>query len=139
MLFGTPDATGFLYWGWWASATDRERAGQRRPRDANWTTLTPVGVALESVARQLDTDLTTTVNADGTIDFTGFYGDYELTIDGQTYDLSHSPKATSLSSLVIAPGDYNADGIVDAARLHRLARHASARPAICGPTATAMK
>jgi len=35
-----------------------------------------------------DTNLTTTVGADRTISFTGFYGDYALTIGGQQYPLT---------------------------------------------------
>jgi hypothetical protein len=34
------------------------------------------------------TNLTLLTKADGTIDFTGFYGDYLVTINGQTYPLS---------------------------------------------------
>ncbi len=69
---------------------------------------------MEGIRDSWNTDLTEIVNADGTIDFTGFYGDYELTIDGQTYELGFT-KGDPLYSLVIAPGDYNADGTVDAA------------------------
>ena len=54
------------------------------------------------------------VGPDGTIDFTGFYGDYEITIGGQTFDLSLL-KGTQAYSLIVAPGDYNGDGTVDAA------------------------
>lgn len=113
MLFGTPNATGFLYWGWWASATDPRLQGSGVLVDANFN-LTPVGEAWKALRDSWSTDLTATVSADGTIDFNGFYGDYELTIDGQTYDLGLT-KGDSLYSLVIAPGDYNADGTVNAA------------------------
>src|SRR4029078_7647756 len=54
------------------------------------------------------------VGADGTINFNGFFGDYELTIGQQKYNLTLS-KGQSLYSLVIKPGDYLADGVVDAA------------------------
>jgi hypothetical protein len=114
MLFGTPNATGFLYWGWWASATDPNLQGGGVLLNADLTTLTPVGVAWKALRDSWDTDVTATVHADGTIDFTGFYGDYEITIDGQTHDLLLS-KGDALYSLVIAAGDYNADGIVDTA------------------------
>jgi hypothetical protein len=40
--------------------------------------------------------------------------DYEITINGQTFDLTLA-KGDSLYSLAVAPGDYNADGYVDAA------------------------
>lgn len=113
MIFGTPDATGFLYWGWWASATDPNLQGGGVLVDANWN-LTPVGVAWNALRDSWNTELTATVAADGTIDFTGFFGDYELTIGAQTLDLALA-KGDSLYSLVVAAGDYNADGIVDAA------------------------
>ncbi len=113
MLFGTPNATGFLYWGWWASATDPNLQGSGILVDADFN-LTPVGEAWKALRDSWNTDLMATVSADGTIDFTGFYGDYELTIDGQTYDLELA-KGDSIYSLVVAPGDYNADGVVDAA------------------------
>jgi GH35 family endo-1,4-beta-xylanase len=113
MLFGTPNATGFLYWGWWASATDPQLQGSGVLVEADLTTLTPVGVAWKALRDSWDTDLTSVVGPDGTIDFTGFYGDYELTIDGQAYSLVLD-KGDSLDSLVIAAGDYNADGTVDA-------------------------
>jgi GH35 family endo-1,4-beta-xylanase len=113
MLFGTPNATGFLYWGWWASATDPNLQGSGVLVDANWN-LTPVGEAWKALRDGWNTDLTATVAADGTIEFTGFYGDYELTVGGQTLDMTLS-KGDSLYSIVVAAGDYNADGIVDAA------------------------
>jgi hypothetical protein len=55
-----------------------------------------------------------TVGPNGTIDFTGFYGDYEITVGSQTFDLSFL-KGTHAYSLVVAPGDYNGDGTVNAA------------------------
>jgi GH35 family endo-1,4-beta-xylanase len=113
LLFGTPNATGFLYWGWWASATDPNLQGGGVLVDANFN-LTPVGEAWKALRDSWTTDLTATVSADGTIDFAGFYGDYELTIDGQTYGLALT-KGDSLYSIMVAPGDYNADGTVNAA------------------------
>lgn len=113
MIFGTPNATGFLYWGWWASATDPNLQGGGVLVDANWN-LTPVGVAWKALRDSWNTELTTTVGADGTIDFTGFYGDYELTIGDETLDMLLAKGDTSYS-LVVAAGDYNADGSVDAA------------------------
>lgn len=114
MLFGTPNATGFLYWGWWASATDMTLQGGGVLVGADLQTLTPVGLAWKALRDSWTTDLTATVGADGKIDFTGFYGDYELSVDGQTLGMELL-KGDSKYTLVVAPGDYNADGTVDAA------------------------
>jgi hypothetical protein len=54
------------------------------------------------------------VGPDGTINFTGFWGDYELTINGQPYVLTLD-KGTTQYSLVVAPGDFNGDHAVDGA------------------------
>jgi hypothetical protein len=54
------------------------------------------------------------VDENGRINLNGFWGDYELTIDGQTVPLTLS-KGDAAYSLVIAPGDFNGDGSVDAA------------------------
>jgi GH35 family endo-1,4-beta-xylanase len=113
MIFGTPNATGFLYWGWWASATDPNLQGAGVLVDADFN-LTPVGEAWKALRDRWNNDETVVVADDGTIDFTGFFGDYEITVNGQTYDLALS-KGEPFYSLVIAPGDYNGDGIVNAA------------------------
>jgi hypothetical protein len=113
MLFGTPAATGFLYWGWSASATDPNLQGGGVLVDENWN-LTPVGEAWKALRDSWNTELTAVVGPDGTIEFNGFFGDYELTFGDQTLDLALS-KGDSLYSLVVAAGDYNADGTVDAA------------------------
>jgi GH35 family endo-1,4-beta-xylanase len=132
MVFGNPSAETFMYWGFWEGATSSLQSGSimvrsnwRNP-DGTWN-LTPAGQRYEWLfglgedpvknganPNPWNTNLTTTVAADGTIQFTGFYGDYEITIDGQKYDLLLS-KDDTLYSLVVAPGDYNADGIVDVA------------------------
>ncbi|MEX2091990.1 MAG: endo-1,4-beta-xylanase [Pirellulales bacterium] len=124
MLFGSPQATSFLIWGWGdGSHTGDLQRNSALVRSSNWTTLTLPGETWEDLLGIADhdgnatngwtTDVTTVVGADGTIDFTGFYGDYELTIDGQMYDLGLN-KGDPLYSLVIAAGDYNASGTVDA-------------------------
>jgi len=124
MMFGTPQATGFLIWGWAnGSHTSNLQRNSALVDSNNWTTLTMPGKEWEDLLGIADhdgdpsngwtTQLTTTVGADGTIDFTGFYGDYEIELDGVTYDLALT-KGDSLQSLVVAPGDYNGDGTVDA-------------------------
>jgi GH35 family endo-1,4-beta-xylanase len=134
LMFGDPQATGFFMWGF-----DSENGGSNlfAPAAAlynvsgslngspTWT-ITPAGQRYEWLfgygpdpnrrgvnANPWNTQLTATVGDDGKIDFNGFYGDYQLTINGHLYNLS-LVKGTSQYELVVAAGDYNGDGIVDA-------------------------
>jgi hypothetical protein len=81
--------------------------------DNNWT-MRDTAVAWQALMGEWDTDVMTTVGADGTIDFSGFYGDYEITVGGETFDLALS-KGNAGYSLIVAAGDYNGDGTVNAA------------------------
>jgi GH35 family endo-1,4-beta-xylanase len=111
MVFGTPNATTFMMWGFWANDV-WDQAPLAALMDANWN-LTPAGVAFEQLMNSWNTDLTLPVGPDGTVDFSGFYGEYEITVGGRTFDLDLT-KGDSLYSLIVAPGDYNGDGLVDA-------------------------
>jgi GH35 family endo-1,4-beta-xylanase len=132
LVFGTADATGFFMWGFHqesgAGATTLFAPSAalytvNTSNFNNWT-LTPAGQKWQDLLGIQDwdsnpdngwtTQLSAIVDANGTINFDGFWGDYELTVDGQTYDISLT-KGISQYSLVIAPGDYNGDGTVDAA------------------------
>ncbi len=104
--------------------------------DNNWT-IRDTGVRWQNLMSEFETDVTTMVNPDGTISFTGFFGDYEVTIGGQTFDLQLA-KGDASYSLVVAPGDYNADGTVDAAD-YTVWRDTLGRRVTCGRTATGMK
>ena len=113
LVFGMPDTTGFTMWGFWAGAVwsgCAERCALQ-PGLVRFAPREPPGTILQS---QWTTDLTLEVGPDGTIDFNGFYGDYEVTIGGQTFDLS-LVKGTQDYALTVTPGDYNGDGVVDAA------------------------
>ncbi len=112
LVFGMPGTTGITLWNL------RNVPGAFAPvgtlYDNNWA-VRDTAIAWQALMDEWDTDLQDLiVNADGTIDFNGFYGDYEITIDGQTYDLQLA-KGDTQYSLVIAAGDYNANGSVDAA------------------------
>ena len=132
IAFGTADATGFFMWGFHqesgSGSDDAFRAGggplHGKHKQFNAWTLTPAGKKWQdqlgiqdfdgNVNNGWTTQLNTVVAADGTINFNGFWGDYQLDINGQTYNLTLS-KGQNVYSLVIKPGDYNADGAVDAA------------------------
>jgi endo-1,4-beta-xylanase len=109
LVFGTPLANGFFMWGFTDLDIYREGATFY---DSNWNPREPLA-AWQNLMSAWDTDLTLEVGPDGTIDFTGFYGDYEITIGDQTFSLNLL-KGTQQYSLVVAPGDYNGDGAVDA-------------------------
>jgi hypothetical protein len=112
MVFGTPDAATFVLWGFWANDV-WSQAPLAALADANWN-LTTAGAAYQNLMSQWNTDVMLAVGADGSINVNGFYGKYEVTVNGQTFNLDLT-KGTTSYSVVVAAGDYNADGIVDAA------------------------
>jgi hypothetical protein len=112
MTFGTAEATSFMIWDIISNgSTDFGLV------DSHYLDPTLAGTRFEALMDEWDTDLSLQVGPDGTIDFTGFYGDYEITIDGQTFGLSLVKGTTDYSLVVgpVLPGDYNGDGVVDAA------------------------
>ncbi len=86
LVYGTPNATGFLIWGFWAGAiTEKDLATTLVDKDWNHT---PAGRTFERLMAGWDTDVTVNVSADGTISFNGYFGDYELTAAGRTIPLA---------------------------------------------------
>jgi hypothetical protein len=112
MMFGNPNATSFLIWGWSSNATSSLQSSSVLV-DGTYLNLTNCGKVWEDLLGVQDFDgdpndgwsthLTTTVGADGTINFNGFYGDYALTINGQTYDLDLSKGQTQYALAVPEP------------------------------------
>jgi endo-1,4-beta-xylanase len=125
MMLGSPDATGFFNWGWWAGATSNLGSSGvmvnttwKNP-DGSWN-LTPTGTRYEwlfgmntdSVTgghNSVNTDpwttnLTLTTNANGQINFNGFYGDYSLTVNGHSYNVSLTKGGTSNFTIQAIPG-----------------------------------
>jgi hypothetical protein len=82
IVFGTPQATGFMFWQLRALTPDSFGLV-----DANWHS-TPAGDAFRALLTEWDTDVQTTIANDGTIEFNGYYGDYELTIDSQPFSFT---------------------------------------------------
>jgi GH35 family endo-1,4-beta-xylanase len=83
MVFGTPGTTGFVMFGFWARAI-WDTAPEAVLVDEDWT-LTEAGAAYERLMAAWSTDVTAPVAADGTIEFTGFYGDYAVEVAGKTF------------------------------------------------------
>jgi endo-1,4-beta-xylanase len=113
MVFGTPSATTFVIWGFWANDI-WNMAPHAALKDANWNT-TPVGLEFEELMSQWTTDLSLQAGADGSVDFTGFYGDYEVTVAGKTYLVSLDKGVNQYGLIIDLAGDFDNDGTVDAA------------------------
>jgi GH35 family endo-1,4-beta-xylanase len=98
LVFGSPSATGFTQWGFWAGDVwDQAPAGALF--NADWS-LTEIGAAYRSLMAAWTTNLSATVGADGAIAFDGFYGDYEIVVDGQSYAMTHE-KGTSAHTILV--------------------------------------
>ncbi|HVT30399.1 MAG TPA: endo-1,4-beta-xylanase [Lacipirellulaceae bacterium] len=137
LMFGNPSSTGFIVWDWYKATSEIDpicNCAQFAPGAAlydvsasDWSgaTLTQAGKAWQDQLGIHDwdgnpnngwtTQLTATVAADGTISFNGFYGDYEITANGKNYHMSLTKGTTSYALGYALPGDFNLDGIVDAA------------------------
>jgi len=110
LVFGHPGTTTFNLWGFTPIDVWSE-APQAVLVDADWN-LTPAGIAYEALMDAWNTEETLIVGADHAIDFTGFYGDYDLLIDGELVPLKLENGVTDYFVGAI-PGDFNFDGRVD--------------------------
>jgi hypothetical protein len=79
LVFGTPQATTFMIWGFWAGAVAAKDVSTALV-DKDWN-LTPAGHAYERLMSRWNTDEALVVGHDGAVRFTGFFGDYELLFD----------------------------------------------------------
>ena len=84
LMFGNDQATGFMMWGFWKANTWRQGYALV---DENWN-LTDAGKAYEKLMAEWTNDETLKVDDKGQVSFTGFYGDYDVTIAGKTYPLT---------------------------------------------------
>jgi GH35 family endo-1,4-beta-xylanase len=112
LVFGMPGTTGITLWNL------RNTPGVFAPvgtfYENDWSIRDPA-VAWQALMAQWDTNLQDlVVQPDGTIDFTGFYGEYEVTIGEETFTLDLT-KGLDEYSLVVGPpsADFDLDGDVD--------------------------
>jgi hypothetical protein len=112
LMFGNPDVDTFDMWGFWASDM-WSQAPYAALYDANWN-ITAAGTAFANQMAQWTTDVTLPVDQNGNVNFTGFYGNYDVTVAGKTYNLNLT-KGTGAYSIIAHTGDYNGDGVVNAA------------------------
>jgi hypothetical protein len=109
LVFGTANADGFYMWGFWRGDIWR---GAASFFDQNWS-LTLPGQAWMDLMDEWDTELTAVVAPDGTISFDGFWGDYEITVNGMSYDLTLQKGVSDYQLVLAVPGDADGDGDVD--------------------------
>jgi GH35 family endo-1,4-beta-xylanase len=135
LVFGTAEATGFFMWGFHqesgtgATTLFAPAAALYTVNTSNFNdwTLTAAGARHEWLfglgedptkgganLAPWDTELTDlVVGEDGTIEFDGFWGDYELTVDGTTYSLELVKGTQSYQLVVALAADFNDDNVVD--------------------------
>ena len=143
LMFGSANATGFYMWGFQAENGGgnlfQPAAALYSVNTSDWNTmtLTDAGKAWQDLLGIQDWDGNPNngwsthlnaangnapiVNADGTINFNGYYGDYKLMIGGKSYDLNFT-KGTSNYTLLVNTtlGDFNLDGQVNNADLQAM-------------------
>jgi GH35 family endo-1,4-beta-xylanase len=115
LAFGTQQMTGFTLWGFYQiPGMYSGAAGSILYNSSNQ--ITAAGTAYEALLKSWTTDLSSTVNEDGSVTLpdTAFYGDYTVSVAGKTVPFS-LVKGTTDYSLTVPVGDYNSDGVVNAA------------------------
>jgi hypothetical protein len=81
LVFGTPQCDGFFMWGWWKTELWSE-ANAAAFYDEKWNP-TPAYDAWKKLIAEWTTDEQPTVGEGGAVHFTGFFGDYEVLVDGK--------------------------------------------------------
>ncbi|MBC8107521.1 MAG: endo-1,4-beta-xylanase, partial [Anaerolineae bacterium] len=85
LVFGSPQCDGFILWGFWKSELWDQATGAAF-FEKDWQP-TPVYQAWKDQMAKWTTDEELTVAPDGTIQFTGYFGEYEITVDGKLLPL----------------------------------------------------
>ncbi|MGD0464440.1 MAG: endo-1,4-beta-xylanase [Tepidisphaeraceae bacterium] len=108
MIYGDPNATTFDVWDFWATleANDSFLKGYEAGALMN-TSGSPTSLYTNTLLPMLQADgytipgnitpMNLTVGANGLVNFTGAYGTYKVTVDGQNYSLTYSPTGTSMT------------------------------------------
>jgi GH35 family endo-1,4-beta-xylanase len=81
LVFGTAGSNGFVLFGFWPGASS-DYFGESVLVDKNWQP-TEAGKRYETLMSAWTTDVTSVVGPDGTVDLTGFYGDYVVEVGGK--------------------------------------------------------
>ncbi len=90
LAFGTPSVDSFLIWAIWAAAASTpEPASILFEKDGS---ITEAGRRYDALRAAWTTRLEVPVGANGSIEFSGFLGEYTATIDGKTQKFSFPPR-----------------------------------------------
>jgi hypothetical protein len=81
-VFGTAQANAFLMWATWANAAQKPPPVSILLDEKD--ELTPAGRRYAALMHEWSTELELPVAADGSIKFDGFFGDYALSVGGET-------------------------------------------------------
>jgi GH35 family endo-1,4-beta-xylanase len=116
MMFGNPDATGFFIWGFGAGATSNLQRDSALV-EADWVTLTGAGRDYEDLLGIADwdgdptngwnTNINLPVNPDGSIHFTGFFGDYNIAAQSGFSNLAIAKGTSAYSLQLPAPPQWS--------------------------------
>jgi autotransporter-associated beta strand protein len=101
MMYGSPQATTFGYWGGIGGPNDSSNAISALYNSSYQ--LTSAGQTWENWMNQYNTNDTLTTNAAGQISFDGTYGEYDVIVNGQTY-LLNLVKGTSTYGMMTPIG-----------------------------------
>ena len=105
MLFGTPQANGFFMWGFYqGNGYIWNQATNGAFYDAAWNLRQP-GARWDALMSEWDTNVDAVVNPDGTVAFTGFFGDYA--VGGEDGALTLSKGRSDYTVTLAAPPDWH--------------------------------
>jgi hypothetical protein len=125
LMFGNPTSTGLLVWDWTQEngGVDQWATGSAlytvNTSDWNTAAISPAGKVWQDLlgsqnwdgnsTNDWNTQLTAVAGPDGTINFNGYYGDYELTVGGQIYDFALFKGTTNyvIGNMVPLAWDFN--------------------------------
>jgi hypothetical protein len=99
MFYGNPLATTFMTWGWWDLSSNSPPPAQMiitTPGAASYT-LTPLGQKWIDLMNLFSTHASLVVGGDDTVNFTGYYGSYDITVGGKVYAVDFTKGTTELT------------------------------------------
>ena len=104
LAFGTPQMTGFTLWGFYGYSGIYSGAAGSVLYNSSFQ-ITAAGTAYETLLNSYTTDVTTTINADGSVTLPNgaFYGDYQVIVGGKSYGFTYDPSTNNYVVAVPEP------------------------------------